>query len=380
MLRLPETAATVRCPKCKTLLQVVDEGQPAEPEAPPLPFAGAARPKPAKPAKPAGGKQPYRPQLVDEEAEEAKAAVERKREVRRQLRQMDDENEREEERYEDIKEDCVWGRRALAWLQGGMAAYAVGVLVVFFAVLAFVVFTAMGTTLGAVAAPLALLGMALGSIAMLVLMVGFGLALKGPKMSRHLAVFGLLVTACQVICVAATLGGAIGVVQNIDEQRVDDGWGGATLMYYLLGLSTNLFLVADVPTRISLGYGFPWFGVAAGIFEFARLVFVCQITQNYADLGKNDRASGDAGKGINRVFWVLLLVCMFRFAIGMGFDRLPQQDSGWMVGQVLHGFLFLIAFGFLGFRLLIQIQVLREAKESLLADRVASHATKLDPV
>lgn len=376
-LRLPATAVTVRCPKCKTLLQVVDEAAP--PVAPPLPFAGAAKPKPAKPV--AATRAANRPQVVDEAAEEARAAVERKRDMRRELREMDAEQEVADDRYEEVKEECGWGRMALGWLQYGMAGYAVGVLLVFFAMLGFVVFTSLGTPLGTVMVPVALLGMALGTIATLVLMVGFGLALRGPKMPRHIAVFGLAAAGLQVLAVAATLGSGIGRVQNLEaDAGPTEGFAGADVAYYVLGLCTNLFLLADTPTRLALSYKFPVLGVVAGVFEFARLVFVCQLVQTYADLGKNDRASADAGKGISRVFWVLLLTCMFRFAISMGCDWFPQQDTMWLIGQVLHVLLFVAAFGFLGFRLLVQIQVIRDTAETLLADRVSSTATKLDVV
>jgi hypothetical protein len=365
----------------------LDEGgsPPPDLDAPPLPFVGTSNPttKPASPQR--ATKRRIRPELVDEQAEEkekeALESVKRKREVRRILRKMDEEEAAEEERYEDIDEQCGWGRLALNWLRWGMGGYATSVLLVFFAMLGFVVFTMMGTPLGTVMAPMAFLGLALGALSTVVLMIGFGIALRGPTLPRHIAVFGLIASASQIITVAATIGTAIGQIQKAEESfRVDDGWGGTDLPYYILGLCSNLFLLADAPTRLILNYPFPRIAILAAILEFARLVFVCQMVQTYAELGKNDRPAADAGKGISRVFWVVLLTCMFRFAIAMGFDWFPHQDAMWLIGQALHGLLFIVAFGFFGFRLLMIVQAAQDTVDTLIADRVASRAAKLDVV
>jgi LSD1 subclass zinc finger protein len=390
VLRLPPTAATVRCPKCKTLLQVVEE--PAAPPAPPLPLTGAARPKPA-PAQPAkaqpAARKGRRPTMVLDEvaeaevasAEEAKQAAERRKEVRRQLAEMDEEEEAEEEEYEDIQEQCKWGRIALQWLQYGTAGYALGALAVFAAMVGYVVLTAMGTSFGAVMGPLAMLGLGLGGLSMLVMAIGFGVGLKGPKLPRHTALFGLIATAGQIICVAATLGLAIDRVLNVDAAPpVDEGYKSLDLAYYTLGLCTNLFLLTDAPTRIVFRYAFPAVGVAAGIFEFARLVFLCQLSQTYAELGKNHRFAADAGTSISQVFWVLLLTCLFRFAISIVFDGQPVNSGGWVVGQVLHGLLFLIAFGFFAYRLLMVVQMTRDTLDVLTAERVAAKVDHIDAV
>lgn len=392
-LRLPPTAATVRCPKCKTLLQVIEDGVPAAPAAPPLPFAGAARarPKPASatPAKPtSASRKKNRPQLVDEVAEaemaseaEARQMAERRKEVRRKIEALDEEEEDEAEKYEEIEEECRWGRLALIWLRFGMAGYAIGALCVFFAMLGFVAFTLMGTPWGAVMGPVALLGLALGGLAMLILMVAFGLALKGPKMPRHIAIFGLVVTGGQIIAVAATLGTAIAKVTNMDSDTGPaGGFKSMDLAYYVLGMCTNLFLLADLPSRLTLGYSFPVIGVVAGVFEFARLVFVCQLTQTYGELAKNDRIAAESGKAISKIFWVLLLACLFRVAISLIFDTMPEKTGGWMTGQVLHGILFVTTFGFFGFRLLMLVQAIQETADLVIAERVASKHDRLDVV
>lgn len=387
-LRLPPTAATVRCPKCKTLLEVVDEGTPA---APPLPFGGPAptRPKPTAPARPATAtRAKKRPQVVDEAVEaelaaeqEARKLAERRREVRRQLEIMDAEEDDEADRYEEIEEECRWGKTALQWLQYGTAGYALGALCVFFAMVGFVVFTAMGTPFGTVMGPLALLGLALGGLSMLVLMVAFGLGLKGLTMPRHIAVFGLLATAAQIVLVAATLGTAVHRAMNMDDDpATSEGFKTMDLAYYVLGMSTNLFLLADAPTRLSFGYAVSYLGIAAGICEFARLIFICQLTQTYGEMAKNDRIAAESGKVVSKVFWVLLLTCLFRFAISISFDNLPPSSGGWIVGQALHGLVFIIAFGFFGFRLLMLVNSIRDTAEIVTAERVASKHDRLDAV
>jgi hypothetical protein len=371
------------------MLQVIDETAPV---APPLPFAGAkARPRasPATTAKPKTANPiRRRAQLVDEIAEaemaseeEARKQAARRREVRAKLEEMEIEEEDEAERIEEIDEQCQWGRMALQWLRYGMAGYAVGALCVFFAMLGFISFTLMGTPFGSVMGPLALIGFALGGLAMLVLMIGFGLALKGLRMPRHIALFGLLSTAAQVIVMGLAIGLAISKVMNMDSDTgVNGGFKSMDLGYYVLGLSTNLFLLADVPTRLAFGYSFPLLGLLAGVFEFARLVFVCQLTQTYGELAKNDRVSAEAGNAISRIFWVLLLTCLFRFAIAIVFDTQPDRSGGWITGQVLHGILFLISFGTLGIRLLMLVQAIGETADLVIVDRVASKHDRLDVV
>jgi LSD1 subclass zinc finger protein len=393
-LRLPPTAATVRCPKCKTLLEVSGPEASSPPPAKPLPFAPAG-PKPpvvkgkAKPPAAAGGGGRHRPELVDEEleaeqkkAEEAKAEAERKRQVKRELDEMDREKEDEEDRYEEIKERCRWGRNALQTHRWSLLAYIFSMVLGYMVLLGIVglawlfndkdIFSALFPML-----PVVSLLVAFGSL--IGTGVGFALALRGPKEAMHIAIMGLVAVAAQLICLGGSIAGAFTDADEFrNTQFADPGpaYAQMKVAYSMLGTATNLQTATDSPVRVVFGaiygqYDVPWLNVVCGLFEFTRLLLVCQLVQRYAELGKADRISGENSKTVNRIFFTLLVFALFRAATCIGFDWFTAE-AGWYIGQLIHLVNFEVCFLIIAVRLLTQFRVIDDTCEMLIPDRVAS--------
>ncbi len=393
-LRLPPTAATVRCPKCKSLLEVGGpETAAPPPPAKPLPFApptakAKAKAKPAAKAKAKPtGRGAHRPELVDEEleaeqqkAKEAKAAGERKREVQNELDRMDRDEDDDLDHYDEVKEKCRWGRQAMQTLRWSMLGY------IFSLVIGYLVFMPLvglawvfqeKNIFGAVGPAMTAFALGVNLLCLLGTGVGFGLALKGPREALHIGIMGLVAVAAQLICLGGTVGNAFtapGVF--LDTPSANEGYPGMQIAYEMLGTATNLQVLTDAPTRFIMGqiygsYGVPWVNVAVGLFEFVRLLLVCQITQRYAELGKSDRVADESPKTVNRVFFALLVFALFRGATCVGFDWI-QADAGWYIGQIIHLLNFEVCFLIIAVRLLTQFRAMDETSDVLIADRVAS--------
>jgi LSD1 subclass zinc finger protein len=395
-LRLPPTAATVRCPKCKTLLEVSGPETSPPPPAKPLPFAPAG-PKPtvakprAKPAAPtADGKKAHRPELVDEELEaeqkkarEAKEEAERKRLVKKELDEMDREKEDEEDRYEEIKERCRWGRNALQTQRWSLLAYIFSMVLGYMVLLGIIglawlfndkgIFSALFPLLPAVS-----LLVAFGSL--IGTGVGFALALRGPKEAMHIAIMGLVAVAAQLICLGGSISGAFTDADDFMNAKYADpgpAYADMKVAYSMLGTATNLQTTMDSPVRLimtrvnGVDYGVPWLNVVCGLFEFTRLLLVCQLVQRYAEMGKADRISGENAKTVNRIFFTLLVFALFRAATCIGFDWFTAE-AGWYIGQLIHLVNFEVCFLIIAVRLLTQFRVIDDTSDMLIADRVAS--------
>ena len=396
-LRLPATAATIRCPKCKTLMEV--SGGPADPAPPaappkPLPFAPSPPPPPqvAKPkARPKARAKPFqrkfRPELVDEELEaeqqkavEAKAEAERKRKLRRELDQMEEAEDEEEVGYEEIAERCEWGRRSLQTLRWSLLGYIFSLTLGYMVLLPLVglawifndrdIFGALGTMLPA-------FSLLVNFLSLLGTGVGFGLAIRGPREALHISIIGLVVVFAQLVCLVGTVPKAVTAPARYAETPPGlAGYPGMEIAYVMLGTATNLQTTTDSPTRLTFGliygqYEVPWLNVVCGIFEFTRLLLLCQLAQRYAELGKADRVAGDSPKTVNRIFFTLVVFALFRGATCVGFDWF-QDGAGWFIGQVIHLNIFEVCFLIIGVRLLTQFRVLDETADVLIADRVAS--------
>lgn len=396
-LRLPPTAATVRCPKCKSLLEVSgpEQAPPPPPPAKPLPFAPApakAKAKaPAKPlvAKPAGV-QKHRPELVDEELEaeqekarQAREEAERKRQVRKEIEAMDAADEKEDEKYEEASERCRWGRAALQTLRWSLIGYVFSLVVGYLVMLPLVALAWIFNEKDIFGA----LGVALPGFSLLITFasllgtgVGFGLAVKGPKEAMHICIMGLVAVAAQLICMGGTIGNAfIAPVRFAEKEFAPPGpaYGDIDIAYVMLGTATNLQTVTDSPTRLTFSifdtgrYAVPWVNVACGVFEFIRLLLLCMLTQRYGELGKSDRVAGESPKTVNRIFFTLLVFALFRGATCVGFDWF-QDGGGWYVGQIIHLANFEICFLIIAVRLMTQFRAMSETEDVLIPDRVAS--------
>lgn len=392
-LRLPPTAATVRCPKCKTLLEVgAPEPAPSPPPpAKPLPFAPAPKPVKAKAkAKPATAKAApgtHRPDLVDEEleaeqkkAEEAKAEAERKRQVRKEIDEMDRAEEDELDRYDEVKERCRWGRQSLQTLRWSLLGYIFSLVLGYLVLMPLVglawvfnekdIFGAFGVVLPGFSLFVTFLSL-IGTG------VGFALAIRGPKEALHISIIGMVAVAAQLICLGGTIVNVFTApTEFVNERSVLTGYPGMDIAYVMLGTATNLQTVTDSPVRLSFdliygGYKVPWLNVVVGVFEFTRLLLVCQLTQRYAELGKADNIAAENSTTVNRIFFTLLVFAMFRGATCIGFDWF-QDGAGWYIGQIIHLANFLFCFLIIGVRLLTQFRVIDDTSDVLIPDRVAS--------
>ena len=393
-LRLPPTAATVRCPKCQSLLEVSGPEAPSPPPpAKPLPFAPApakakakAKAKPAT-AKPAAGKGSHRPELVDEELEaeeakarEAKAEAERKREVRKEIDRMDRAEDDELDHYEEVKEKCEWGRHSLQTLRWSLAGYVFSMVIGYMVMLPLVglawVFDEKDI-FGAGGGVLTGFSLGVSFLSLIGTGVGFGLAIRGPKEALHIAIMGLVAVAAQLICLGGTVVNAFtapGEFANTPSALA--GYPGMKIAYEMLGTATNLQTLTDSPIRLVMGriygqYDVPWVNAVCGLFEFVRLLLLCQLVQRYAELGKADRVADESPRTVNRVFFALLVFALFRAGTCVGFDWF-QDGAGWYIGQIIHLLNFEVCFLIIAVRLLTQFRAMDETADVLIADRVAS--------
>lgn len=398
-LRLPPTAVTVRCPKCKSLLEVSGpDTAPPPPPAKPLPFAPAPAPAKAKAkAKPAtakpgatpasGGHQRHRPELVDEEleaeqakAEEAKAEAARKREVQKELERMDREKDDEEDHYEEVKERCRWGRQSLQTLRWSLAGYVFSLVIGYMVMLLLVglgwIFNEKDI-FGAAGAPLTGFSLAVNFFSLLGTGIGFGLAIKGPKEALHIGIMGLVACAAQLICLGGTVVSAFTAPSEYaNNPSAQVGYPGMMIAYQMLGTATNLQVLTDSPIRLVMGriygqYDVPWVNAVCGLFEFTRLLLLCQLVQRYGELAKADRVADESPRTVNRIFFALLVFALFRAATCVGFDWF-QDGAGWYIGQIVHLLNFEVCFLIIAVRLLTQFRAMDETADVLIADRVAS--------
>lgn len=309
-LRFPAGAAAIRCPNCKTVVEV--------PAAPP-------RPKPAA-AKPVGAGAPkYVTAEVDPE---------KKKQMERELRKLAREEEREAERYEVLKEHCRSGRLALTLLMWGVRAYGLGTILAIGGIVAATVADAgSGSAFGYVT-------LLFGGLSTALILTGFGYALIGPEAARHLAIMGIVLALMQSGFVAAEYLTASARVRQLDN-KIDDrdkySWVDTLPYRELFGPATNFSILSEHPSRFLRQYPYSALAIAAAAMEFARLVILCMLTQTYAAGGKASELGHTAMGQVNKIFWVLLLAAMFRVSFTFGFDWMPPEDLLAKIGLAAHG-------------------------------------------
>ncbi len=373
-LRLPENAAVIRCPKCKLLLEVADEsGEEAALPPTPVPAAKAI----AKPAK----KRNIKAAVVDEEAEaqaevdaKTKAEAERKKQVSRELDEMDRAKDKEDDRYEEIKEECHWGRNALFLLMLGTYCYAGGMV--------FVLIGLLPLLMDFTVTPAIILGYVAAGVGTLAYLAGFGIAFRGPKQGFFTAGMGIAATILMMVFLGAGFGSTGVAITKLGSTNYNfaDGYTQFETLAYVQAPGTAFAPLSDVPSRLLTAMPILYFALLAGIFEFCRLIFVSQLTQRYAELAKAERTSAEPAKVVSSLFWVVLLVAMFRVAVAFGFDRQPPKESAWWIGQIGHGLLTIILFGMIALQLIKLGQAIRDTTDFFYAERVASKADRLDVV
>lgn len=377
-LRVPAGASVVRCPQCKTELDIgdPDDPPPAAPTAPPLPFGppakstgkagGKSKPtkspgKPAKaPPKPAG---PVRAELVDEAAEEAesraRAAARRRAAARDALREQEEEEEAEAEHYEYLVGVCAHGRMALTVLWIGQLLYAFAVFLGSFGLLG--MFLPLVSIVAIIALPL---GMVAAQVGTIFLAIGFGMALLGPPAGRTLAGFGLGVLVFQVTAMVTVVAKVIGWLAEPTTVRSDSG-----VEYHLIGFVTYLPIIADFPTRLVQSYPLGILAVVIGALEYLRTVILGQLVDVYATHGKAADIGGRAQQCLAKVMAMMILAGLFRLALSLLFDSAPAGDFLAALSIVLHIAFLGAILEVMAYWLYFLAYTIGEARDVVTADR-----------
>jgi len=346
LLRLPPGETTVRCPNCKTVLAVepADAPAPAAPAAPPLPF-GRPRPAaplpPAPPAPPAAAGPPVRAKLAPEPTpyarpEQAEAAEgdpeEKLRRMRRELAKLDEEERQEREWMAELGGHCRAGRVAMHFLTWGVRTYALAIVFQLVAVAA-AGFGALGIT-----ALAALLCLPFAGFTTMLLGLAFGFAIAGPRQSRHIGVMGLIVTLVHAVGGVLQWGNLaiMAHLQELDHLNKPN-WSDVLPVQDILGLATNLPLLADHPARFVQVYHWSLPGLVVAALEFTRLVLVCMLTEHYATAGKDPEAGHTAIRTISRMSFMVMLAASFRLAAAALFDWTQYGDMLNVIGMGVHG-------------------------------------------
>jgi LSD1 subclass zinc finger protein len=382
LLRLPPGATAVRCPNCKTVLAVelADAPQPA-PAAPPLPFG---RPRPAIPLPPAPPPIPTAPpkraRLAPEEprpraepnGESAEPDEEaRRRQIRRELEELEAKELREQEWMEELAGHCKHGRTAMHFLTWGVRTYTLAILLQLVAV------AAVGFSMIDYAALVIPLCLAFAGFTTLLLGIGFGFAIAGPEQGRHIGVMGL------IICVIHAIGGILqpgNLVIMVHVQGLETAGRAAwdlIPVQDILGLATNLPLLADHPARFVQTYNWSLLGLVVAALEFTRLVLLAMLVQNYAVAGKDPEAGHRAFQTVNRIFWVVLLACSFRLAAAAVFDGV-QEDVWSTIGATVHGAITFSCYFAVGIALLLFSQNMNDTVTLVDHRRFADKRERLE--
>lgn len=345
LLRLPPGATAVRCPNCKTVLEVEPADAPAAPPpapaAPPLPFG---RPRPATPvappraAPPIPAAPPKRARLAPDQSPYDKPADdgepdedEKLRQMRRDLAKLEEQEIEQQEWLEELAGHCKHGRTAMHLLTWGVRAYALAVL------LQLVTVAAAGFQIGEVVILALPACLAFAGIGSLLFVVGFGFAIAGPLQCRHIGVMGLVISILHALGAVLQPGNLaiMAGVQGIDNHK--GLWSDFLIVQDMLGLATDLPLLADHPARFLQSYNWSIPGMIVAALEFTRLVLLAMLAQHYATSGKDPETGHRAFTTVNRVFWVVLLACSFRMAAAAIFDQMHPDDMLYVVGAAIHG-------------------------------------------
>jgi len=397
MLRLPAKASTIRCPQCKTVLNV-GPPIPPTPAAPlPLPFV---KPQP----KPKSGQSLVKPKvqravLVDEAAEkekmEASAKAEHRRKVTAAVEEMEERDEIKLDKFERLQDLVVHSRRAVVMFTWAARAQLVGLIIVTVVLLAFMasvlfeVVSAMqgrgsigvGAILGATvfaALPLCAILAVLQAALTAVGMVSVAL---GTKRARYLGFIGCAVCLLHVLFVILQATRAmIGLAtREFTVNSTDPLWVQIQPVFDLFGMVTDLPLLSEQPTRLFWGHPVSYFGIFAAVFEFTRLILIGIIAQNYAEDGKATELGYRSYKAIGRIFYVTMLAGVARLVAAVAFDWARADESFIVVlGLACHA---LITFGTylcLSLSILGQANALNDTVEVMEAARFAAEVENLE--
>jgi hypothetical protein len=251
--------------------------------------------------------------------------------MRRELARLDEQEIEQEEWLEELAGHCKHGRTAMYLLTWGVRAYALVVLIQLISV------AAAGFQMPEYAALVGLVCLAFAGIGSLLFVVGFGFAIAGPPQSRHIGVMGLVISILHALGAVLQPGNLaiMAAIQGVDNHK--GLWSDLLIVQDMLGLATDLPLLADHPARFLQSYNWSIPGMVVAALEFTRLVLLAMLAQHYATSGKDPETGHRAFTTVNRVFWVVLLACSFRMAAAAIFDQMHPDDMLFVVGVAIQG-------------------------------------------
>lgn len=296
----------------------------------------------------------------------------KKQKIRKELKKLAREEEKAEEQYEELTEQCRNGRTAATILSWAMRGYALGVLLVVVGVGA-AAFGPSGT-----GSLYAFVAIAAGGLTMLAMLAGFGFALAGPEAGRHLAVIGLVVVLLHAGVVGAQFVKGFADLGKGSAENDKYSWVEMGRFLDVFGPVTNFTLLSEQPVRVLKQYPLSVFGTFGSALEFTRLVILCLLAQNYASAGREREVGHASMETVSRVFWTVLLSAMFRVSFAFMFDHASPEELWAKVGLGAHGALTLFTLLAIGLFLFKQSQILEDTAEACDPRRYSLHAERYD--
>jgi len=299
---------------------------------------------------------------ADEEERQAIAEAKRRKQIRQDLADLEVQNEREERRFEILRERCVVGRAGVRILRMAVKAqsYAVGIEFLLMLIFIFGFVTALMSAvvgannayqIGAGIGRFLLVGLPIALLLAFASAIGYIIAMgklqKGPKSVKHLTVMGMAICIVHLVVAVIQVIFAISPLRNTMVDPVLPLWTQMQPLYDMMGLVTELPLLSEHPARFMFHYPASWLGIVAATLEFMRLVIVCLIAQSFAEQGKSVEKGHKALRCAYKAFWLILMAGTFRVLAAISFDS-GRADGSFLqyVGLIVHGLTtFVITFG-----------------------------------
>jgi LSD1 subclass zinc finger protein len=324
-LRVPPTAAAIRCPACKTVITI--QQKPAPPSSIPLTFDAPTTPVAAAPtvapvaiarsvpmakAAPVGNRV-RAVEVQDDDPDDEKPVEDKPRKKKQSLLDYDDselsdkelrEKRRLEELYEQSK-PANTGTKLLSY------ACLVECLALLFGFLYMAV-----ATFRVPLVPIAWVAILLHIIALIMEITSMGLCIKGPKMQRSMAVWGVIVSTLALLslCIAffySLAGHAVAFAGDSDVYGKNAGasiWVLAPLAPTLEFMNI-IYWISDGTLTVAV---VPWFMIFPGLLELARHSYSAVLMRSYCEEGKAPELGFKVSRFMFRLYLAYLAFFIFR--------------------------------------------------------------------
>lgn len=306
-LRVPAGAPAIRCPACKTVIQLA-QAAPA-PVSIPLPFGAPAAAPPPPPAAPIARAVPsVRAAVVHEDDPEPDRELPRRERSsagkKNSILDFDDDELspdqlKEKRRLERLYEECRPARKGAQIIAYAYGVNSLGYLLGFL----YLVVAAFGSAI----VPIAWAGMGLHIIAIMAQGVGQIFCCMGPRSARGLAIFGIITTVLALF----TLGIAF-FYSLIGHATIASGAGlfeggrkghGDMSLWLLAPLAPTTELLS-FPVWLADGSftGGAWFIVIPGLFDVARHTYNAVLMRHYCEEGKAPELGWKVSRFMTRIY------------------------------------------------------------------------------